>query len=453
MFACAACRCPLQVHDAFRHPDEHTRAELNLPAFPASDYRQPSAEEAVEGGIDRSVCEASLQGGSEGLSHAGVYADLCDVTAREPSVAWTQHGYAVRQGARRQPSRVTAELFEVASACSSVDHPLCEECVGALLEEKAKIKADELEKLKLCEELLKELENPEDDIDEEYKKEALALAAVEAEVEALLREQRAVAAALADRRAQNLALETESERYLLERAKNRVVADALDLERICLHQLGYDCQCALGRLKRESVLHRAFTIWSTGHLATINGLRLGRTATVQTPWVEINTALGYVAALVAALGRELGVTLQRYRPVPLGPHSYVRCSVPGKEADLKLYTNSPMHAFMDSGFDQALCGLLDCFCQLVAGRAVQYPYPVRDGKLEDLQEGQAYTIKLQFNNVERWSKALKFFLTNLKWLITYASLPHKADDQSAPSPHSSPALQRIQAPPPSAAGR
>lgn len=39
------------------------------------------------------------------------------------------------------------------------------------------------------------------------------------------------------------------------------------------------------------------------------------------------------------------------------------------------------------------------------------------GRIEDRATRQWYSIKIQFNSEEQWTKALKFMLTNLKWQI------------------------------------
>ena len=44
------------------------------------------------------------------------------------------------------------------------------------------------------------------------------------------------------------------------------------------------------------------------------------------------------------------------------------------------------------------------------------------GKIEDTGgSGQMFSIKMQFNSEEQWTKALKFMLTNLKWGLAWVS--------------------------------
>lgn len=48
------------------------------------------------------------------------------------------------------------------------------------------------------------------------------------------------------------------------------------------------------------------------------------------------------------------------------------------------------------------------------------------GRIEDRATRQWYSIKIQFNSEEQWTKALKFMLTNLKWQIETFGLVEKA---------------------------
>ena len=43
------------------------------------------------------------------------------------------------------------------------------------------------------------------------------------------------------------------------------------------------------------------------------------------------------------------------------------------------------------------------------------PYRIEEDRIQDV------SIKLQFNTYDKWTKALKYMLTNIKWLIASAS--------------------------------
>ena len=76
--------------------------------------------------------------------------------------------------------------------------------------------------------------------------------------------------------------------------------------------------------------------------------------------------------------------------------------------------------FWNRRFDLALVGFLDCIHQLGNYAEKQdpkfrLPYRIMKDRIGDI------SIKLQFNQDEQWTKALKYTLINLKWLIGFVS--------------------------------
>lgn len=57
------------------------------------------------------------------------------------------------------------------------------------------------------------------------------------------------------------------------------------------------------------------------------------------------------------------------------------------------------------------------------------PYSMTKGKIEDTVKGISYSMKVQFNSEEQWTKALKFMLTNLKWSLTWVSSQFKTEEE------------------------
>ena len=51
------------------------------------------------------------------------------------------------------------------------------------------------------------------------------------------------------------------------------------------------------------------------------------------------------------------------------------------------------------------------------------------GKIRDSNSGQWYSIKLQFNSEDLWTKALRYMLTNLKWGLAFVSMQYTSKDQ------------------------
>ena len=43
------------------------------------------------------------------------------------------------------------------------------------------------------------------------------------------------------------------------------------------------------------------------------------------------------------------------------------------------------------------------------------------GKIRDPATGSTYSVKMQFNSEEQWTKAMKYMLTNLKWGLAWVT--------------------------------
>ena len=56
------------------------------------------------------------------------------------------------------------------------------------------------------------------------------------------------------------------------------------------------------------------------------------------------------------------------------------------------------------------------------------PYDMEKGKIVDKATGNSYSVKMQFNSEEQWTKAMKYMLTNLKWGLAWVTskYPSKA---------------------------
>jgi len=185
---------------------------------------------------------------------------------------------------------------------------------------------------------------------------------------------------------------------------------------------------SLQRLMHINVHNDAFHIWFAGPFATINGLRLGRLPFVQpiVEWSEINAALGHTVLAVDTLAKrlaELDFAFQKFTVMPLGSASRIR-KVEDKDASgaLNLFTDGNFGYFTGKrGFNNALVAFLSCVDELgsfVSSRdpTVPVPHAITEGgtKINGLP------IALS-NDYEAWTKALKFLLTNIKWIIAWCS--------------------------------
>ncbi|KUF66358.1 Beclin-1 protein [Phytophthora nicotianae] len=169
----------------------------------------------------------------------------------------------------------------------------------------------------------------------------------------------------------------------------------------------------LRRLQRYNVCNDVFHIWHDGLFGTINGLRLGRLPSKPVEWVEINAALGQAVLLLATIADRANFEFSRNRLVPRGSFSRV-VNMYGKE--YSLYSDGGM--FRRRGFNQAMILFLECVED--AGRramkeepSLKFPYKVERGKIGGLP--------ISLGNDEQWTRALKYMLTHLKWLLAWIS--------------------------------
>lgn len=339
-------------------------------------------------------------------------------------------GHQDRKNTMKQ-IQIASETFKMISAHSDVDHPLCVECPEVILDmyeqeisemEKAKKDYDEMhhvlqhevegykmEKSKLDTEL-KELTKMEKDLTSRLRK---------------IEDQRAkIAAKKKEQDKREACLKEEEQVYWREfNQYQQRMLESKDEEISMQYQLHYTTE-QLAKLKKTNILNKTFYIWHNGHFGTINGLRLGRLQTVPVEWVEINAAWGQTVFLLSTLARFTGIEFERYRLVPYGNQSFLE-PLEGKRKLLPLYSSAG-RLFTDYKFDTAMVAFLDCLNQFklhiesTSHPHFVLPYNIDKDKIGDAAK-EFYSIKTQFNTQERWTKALKFLLTNLRWALTWVA--------------------------------
>lgn len=322
--------------------------------------------------------------------------------------------------------KVATESLRLLSASGDIDHPLCTLCPEAALEYyQHEIRAEE--------EAHQRYQSMVADLQERDSAEELSL---DSELKQLREEESRLEQELtqlhkqSEELSEQLAAEKRREKVLAEQEKeywedfNEHQQQMLTMRD---QQAGMDLQLQytrdqLSRLKRTSVLNSAFHIWHNGHFATINGLRFGRLPNVPVDWTEINAAWGQTTLLLCTLDNLCGINFKRYKLIPYGSQSFVQ-DLEGKRRNLPLYTSSRL--FSDGRFDSGMTAFLDCLNQFklhvesTSSGRFMLPYTITNDRIGDGQE--YYSIRIQLNSEERWTKALKFVLTNLRWGMTWAS--------------------------------
>jgi beclin 1 len=428
-FLCQRCSQPLKLEPSFYSVDPNVYAELTAPLTSTT-----SADDV----IDFTCTDISLPSTFLGV-------DDTDVTVRHipapPLLKYTSsdsgNGFTLLGDVEPPVNeslshrmRVAAELYDILSGQSEVDHPLCEECTDTLLDQlDQQLKTTE-DECKDYRDFLERLSSTKVTVDEASLDEELRQLEAEEEVlksqlEEVELQKGRLEESIARETEKGKKLDEEQERYYKERNEfKRQLLEYEDAQKSVDNQLRY-ARTQLERLKKTNVFNTTFHIWHNGHFGTINNFRLGRLPNIPVEWTEINTAWGQTVLLLHSLANKMNLTFERYRLVPFGNYSYLEC-LSDKSKELPLYSSGGIKFFWDTKFDQAMVAFLDCLQQFKeqvekGDDGFCLPYKMDKGRIEDPSTGTAYSVKIQFNSEEQWTKALKFMLTNLKWGLAWVS--------------------------------
>ncbi|KAK4550129.1 hypothetical protein LTR36_003096 [Oleoguttula mirabilis] len=345
-----------------------------------------------------------------------------------------------------QQMETTLRLFEVLSARSDIDHPICSECTELLLDGLQKRQTSVLRERDAYVEFLKQAQQdvPTDeekaktkrDLEDSQQREKRALD----ELEALEAEKARMEDEIAALDAEAEELDEEEERFWRERNAFTSELTAFQEERDSVqNQLAHDTK-SLEALQRTNVYNDTFCIGHDGVFGTINGLRLGRLAEHPVEWPEINAALGQAVLLLVVVSEKLGYKMKGYRLMPIGSTSKLVLEDPeavptgagkhkGTVHELFSSGNLPfgLGAFY-GGFDTAMVAFLECLRQLgehverqtVGAPGMKMPYEIVTAK----DTGRIGGVKIHLGGVgreEQWTKACKYVLTCCKFLLAHAS--------------------------------
>uniref|UniRef100_A0A0N5B1Z2 APG6 domain-containing protein n=1 Tax=Strongyloides papillosus TaxID=174720 RepID=A0A0N5B1Z2_STREA len=191
----------------------------------------------------------------------------------------------------------------------------------------------------------------------------------------------------------------------------------------------------LNELRKVNMLNKTFYIYvNNKEIGCINDLRLGRLPDQSIPLNEFNAAWGQCVLCLHVLFELLGLNQYPYQLIPMGSQSIIREYTSTGVKDYKLYESS--WTIFKVYMDDAISVYVKClqkfdseFCQqnnIVSGTI--FPYTIRNDKIAEevvnaSNEASAiwYSIKTQFQKDERWTKAMKLMLLNLKNAIMYAA--------------------------------
>lgn len=387
---------------------------------------------------------------SSGIQHSDEANQLIHRTKNtDKSEAHSDEGKTISQEVDR-----ISRLFEILSARSDIDFPVCIECTDVLVKKLQKRHEDAIKERDAYIGFLKHLKAdiPTDDEVRESR-EALSKAKREEEramieLKSLEREKAEVDEDILRLEMEARALDIEEEKFWRERndfsmklTEFQNVRDSINL------QYDHDSQI-LDKLQRTNVYNDVFCISHDGNFGTINGLRLGRLSNIPVDWPEINAAWGHAVLLLQTVADRLGFKFKGYQLKPMGSTSRIvsfesvsplnsRGSLhrklstrPPQKTILELYSSGDMPlglTFMHRHFDNAMVAFLDCLRQLGAHVEEEtakdpntrvplaLPYKIEGDKIGDV------SIKLGIAQDDAWSRACKFTLTCCKFLLAHAS--------------------------------
>ncbi|KAI8965436.1 APG6-domain-containing protein [Daldinia sp. FL1419] len=380
---------------------------------------------------------------------------------RRTSMSSAQRTDGRRPAQPHEAERVN-KLFEILSARSDIDHPVCLECTEMLVEGLQKKLESTARERDAYAAFLKQVQADvpsEEDIAESEKAVERARKEEQESYQQLLaleKEKAALDLEIAALQDESQALDAEEEQFWRERNAFAVKLSEFQNERDSINsKFDHDSQI-LTKLQRANVYNDTFSIHHDGHFATINGLRLGRLSTKPVDWPEINAAWGQALLLVVTVADKLGYKFEAYEPLPMGSTSkIIRYDYPSpsssrlgghrsgpppgpKKTVLELFSSGdlPLQMLWNRKFDQGMVAFLELVRQLGAfvhqqtkannnqnarlPNPLALPYKIEGDKIGEDRIGH-FSIKLGMNNDESWTKACKFALTCCKFLIAHAS--------------------------------
>lgn len=323
-------------------------------------------------------------------------------------------------------------LFELLSKNSDIDHPVCSGCADQLIlamnKNMAELERDRNAYVSYLNKIKGEMPTEEDhakakaELEELQKQEKIALD----ELRQVENERAEVLAELAQLEKENAVLDEEELKFWEERNQFAAEIDAYQLERDSIElRLNHDSKL-LERLQKTNVYDDTFHIGHDGTFGTINGLRLGRLPGHPVPWDEINAALGLTILLLQTMAEALQFVFRGYKLVPMGSTSRIEQieSVDGHTTKVKVLelvgSGSSFRQSRRTDFEKGLVAFLECLQQLGDFAESSDKKVVMPNKIKKDTIGDA-CIKIEFNNEENWTRALKYCLTNCKWILAFVS--------------------------------
>eukprot|EP00835_Amoeboradix_gromovi_P000434 NODE_15_length_42055_cov_0.634117.p12 type:complete len:317 gc:universal NODE_15_length_42055_cov_0.634117:24160-23210(-) len=172
----------------------------------------------------------------------------------------------------------------------------------------------------------------------------------------------------------------------------------------------------LQTLMDQGVLKDIFKIVDISGFASLIGCRMGACTTTD-DWLETNAATGYCALLFNVIAHKLNLKFTKWEIQALGSYSRLINIEDKKSYPLYYQTETfAMLFFQRQNYNRALVGLLECLLEIEHAASLRddrftVPYKIQKDMINNL------TIQCTFD--DKWAKACKCFLTNVKWVVSW----------------------------------
>lgn len=318
---------------------------------------------------------------------------------------------------------IVEKIMALASGQTEQDHPVCSECLKNVIAEVQR-QVDEAEAdHRQYEEAYSRMQERLGAVsDDEADRLEAEIAEMEAEEKRLLEELAAYDREEAEIREeekrqqrQEEQLQREEEEFWITFAARQLDVEGIEEERAATASAIEYAKSELNRLKRANVLNDMFHIAPLEQFGTINKFRLGTLPEKIVSWEEINAAWGQACLLLDAIIKRCGIPQVQHRLLPRGSFSCIQ--VGGQEYPLYCSHGGLTSFFQKHHFDCAMSSFLECLKEvtrfLQRDPSMKLPFKIEGDKVA------GFSVQALFNQGERWTKALKYMLTDLKWIIAF----------------------------------
>lgn len=432
-FTCSKCRLPISLAPELEDPTStsfrHLKGSSTTARPRTTQKAYPSTRESV---LHEALSDSAATITSSPITQRRARIALPSKTNTTDSFVLLTDSEYKRGDTLSKNLEQQRKLFDLLSENSEIDHPLCGECtdtmISAMNKKIAALERDRKAYIAFLHKVKNDVSSQEDydtaeaEVVDLQKQEQLALE----ELQSVEREHADVLAELAQLEKESAQLDQEEEEFWQERNRVASELEAFQNERESIN-LRFDHDATqLERLQKTNVYNDTFHIGHDGNFGTINGLRLGRLPKYPVSWDEINAAWGLTLLLLSTMAEKLEYKFSGYELLPMGSSSTIKKIdvVEGhapKIAVLELFGSSdpnPLKLFQRHSFDKAMVAFLECLRQLGNFAESKDPTVVMPYKItKDKDKIADACIRTAFNQDEGWTQALKFCLTNCKWIL------------------------------------